>query len=163
MWQVAVKILQRMTDTIAKILIHFSCSKNPDVEYFLKNSSVDFTRKNQSVTYLVLDMDDGALVGYFTIALKPMTVRDETVSDTVKRKIKGHFSVSDIVVLHVNRKNSAHFVDSFGFTKLPDFMHELENGKEQDTLGQSDQKQGQAEQEKAEETELAFQITDRYI
>lgn len=51
MWQVAVKILQRMTDTIAKILIHFSCSKNPDVEYFLKNSSVDFTRKNQSVTY----------------------------------------------------------------------------------------------------------------
>ena len=54
---------------------------------------------------------------------------------------KGHsLSVSDIVVLHENGKNSAHFVDSFGFTKLPDFMHELENGKEQDTLGQSDQK-----------------------
>ena len=33
-------------------------------------------------------MDDGALVGYFTIALKPLTVRDETVSNTVKRKIK---------------------------------------------------------------------------
>ena len=54
---------------------------------------------------------------------------------------KGHsLSVSDIVVLHENGKNSAHFVDSFGFTALPDFMHELENGKEQDTLGQSDQK-----------------------
>ena len=54
---------------------------------------------------------------------------------------KGHsLSVSDIVVLHENGKNSAHFVDSFGFTKLPDFVHELENGKEQDTLGQSDQK-----------------------
>ncbi len=54
---------------------------------------------------------------------------------------KGHsLSVSDIVVLYENGKNSAHFVDSFGFTKLPDFMHELENGKEQDTLGQSDQK-----------------------
>lgn len=109
-------------------------------------------------------MDDGALVGYFTIALKPLTVRDETVSNTMKRKIKGHsLSVSDIVVLHENGKNSAYFVDSFGFTRLPDFMHELENRKEQDTLGQSDQKQGQAEQEKAEETELAFQITDRYI
>ena len=54
---------------------------------------------------------------------------------------KGHsLSVSDIVVLHENGKNSAHFVDSFGFTALPDFMHELENGKEQDTLGQSYQK-----------------------
>ncbi len=54
---------------------------------------------------------------------------------------KGHsLSVSDIVVLHENGKNSAHFVDSFGFTALPDFMHELENGKEQDALEQRDQK-----------------------
>lgn len=73
---------------LLRIISDFSCPKNPDVEHFLKNSSVDFTRKNQSVTYLVLDMDDGALVGYFTIALKPLTVRDEIVSNTVKRKIK---------------------------------------------------------------------------
>ena len=33
-------------------------------------------------------MDDGALLGYFTIALKPLTVRDKTISNTVKRKIK---------------------------------------------------------------------------
>lgn len=73
---------------LLRTISDFSCPKNPDVEHFLKNSSVDFTRKNQSVTYLVLDMDDGALVGYFTIALKPLTVRAETVSNTVKRKIK---------------------------------------------------------------------------
>lgn len=29
----------------------------------------------------------GALVGYFAIALKPLTVWDETVNNTVKRKI----------------------------------------------------------------------------
>jgi len=73
---------------LLRMISDFSCPKNPDVEHFLKSSSMDFTRKNQSVTYLVLDMDDGALVGYFTIALKPLTVRDETVSNTVKRKIK---------------------------------------------------------------------------
>ncbi len=40
---------------------------------------------------------------------------------------KGHsLSVSDIVVLHEDGKNSAHFVDSFGFTGLPDFVRELE-------------------------------------
>lgn len=73
---------------LMRMISDFSCTRNPDVEHFLKKSAVDFTRKNQSVTYLVLDMEDGALVGYFSIALKPLTVRDETVSNTVKRKIK---------------------------------------------------------------------------
>lgn len=73
---------------LRKVISDFSCPKNPDVEHFLKSNSVEFTKKNQSITYLVLDMEDGALVGYFTIALKPLTVRDETVSNTVKRMIK---------------------------------------------------------------------------
>ena len=47
---------------------------------------------------------------------------------------KGHsLSVSDVVVLHENGVNSAHFVDSFGFTRLPEFMRALEGVKEQDT------------------------------
>ena len=47
---------------------------------------------------------------------------------------RGHsLSVSDIVVLHENGENSAHFVDSFGFTRLPEFMRALEGVKEQDT------------------------------
>ncbi|MCM1120307.1 MAG: GNAT family acetyltransferase [bacterium] len=71
-----------------RLLSDFSCPKNPDVELFLKKSAIEFTKKNQSVTYLVLSVDKGELLGYFTIALKPLTVRDETVSNTVKRKIK---------------------------------------------------------------------------
>ena len=47
---------------------------------------------------------------------------------------KGHsLSVSDVVVLHENGENSAHFVDSFGFTRLPGFMRALEGVKGQDT------------------------------
>ena len=73
---------------LMRMISDFSCPKNPDVEQFLKKSCVEFTKKNQSVTYLVHDMEDGVLVAYFTIALKPLTVRDETVSNTVKKKIK---------------------------------------------------------------------------
>ena len=59
---------------------------------------------------------------------------------------KAHsLSVSDIVVLHENGENSAHFVDSFGFTELPKFMLTLE-GKENEI-----------------QTELAVHIADRYI
>lgn len=38
---------------LTRVLSGFSCPKNPDVERFLKNSSVEFTKKSQSVTYLV--------------------------------------------------------------------------------------------------------------
>ena len=114
---------------------------------------------------------------------------------------RGHsLCVSDIVVLHQNGKNSAHFVDSFGFTGLSDFMQTLEGVKEQeaeiDTSGQDVQKSEPEKQELetsdntledgdeiidlgdekeqvladmkksleiGEETELAFQIADRYI
>ena len=114
---------------------------------------------------------------------------------------RGHsLSVSDIVVLHQNGENSAHFVDSFGFTGLPDFMQTLEGVKEQKaeigTSGQDVQKSEPEKQEPetsdntledgdeiidlgdekeqvladmkksleiGEETELAFQIADRYI
>ena len=74
-------------DELRQILSEFSCPMNPDVERFLKHSSIEFTKKNQSVTYLVFSVADGKLLGYFTLALKPLTVRGETVSNTVKRKL----------------------------------------------------------------------------
>jgi len=53
----------------------------------LKKSAIEFTKKNQSVTYLVVSAEDVRLLGYFTLALKPLTVRGETVSNTTKRKL----------------------------------------------------------------------------
>ena len=38
---------------------------------------------------------------------------------------KGHsLSVSDIVVLHQNGENTAHYVDSIGFQQVPEFLQE---------------------------------------
>ena len=72
---------------LVDLLSGFSSPKNKDVERFLKKSAIEFTKKNQSVTYLVFSLKSMALVGYFTIALKPLTVRGERVSNTIKRKI----------------------------------------------------------------------------
>ena len=74
-------------EDLVQILSEFSCEKNPDVEMFLKKNAIEFTKKNQSITYIVFSMEDGELLGYFTIALKPLTVRGETVSNTVKKKL----------------------------------------------------------------------------
>lgn len=70
-----------------RVLSGFSCPKNPDVERFLKKSAVEFAKKNQSVTYLVFSVESKELLGYFTLALKPLTVRGEMVSNTMKRKL----------------------------------------------------------------------------
>ena len=72
---------------LVKLLSGFSCPKNPDIERFLKKSAIEFTKKNQSVTYVVISIKDGGLFGYFSLALKSLTVRGETVSNTTKRKL----------------------------------------------------------------------------
>ena len=38
---------QLCEDELKQILAEFSCSKNQDVEYFLKTQAIDFTKKNQ--------------------------------------------------------------------------------------------------------------------
>ena len=70
-----------------RVLSGFSCQKNPDVERFLKKNAIEFTKKNQSVTYLVFSVENKKLLGYFTIALKPLTIRGKTVSNTTKKKL----------------------------------------------------------------------------
>ena len=72
---------------LVELLSGFSSPKNKDVERFLKKSAIEFTKKNQSVTYLVVSAEDVRLLGYFTLALKPLTVRGVTVSNTMKRKL----------------------------------------------------------------------------
>lgn len=54
----------------------------------MKHNSTEFTKKNQSVTYLVLSEEDTELLAYFTIALKPITVKGLSVtSNSAKRKL----------------------------------------------------------------------------
>ena len=78
---------QLCEDELKQILAEFSCSKNQDVEYFLKTQAIDFTKKNQSVTYLVFATDDAQLLGYFALTIKPITVSNESFSNTARKKL----------------------------------------------------------------------------
>ncbi|MGN0649877.1 MAG: GNAT family acetyltransferase [Oscillospiraceae bacterium] len=73
-------------DKLKEILSDYSCPKNADVEHFLKCNSIEFTKKNQSVTYLVFG-NEGNIVGYFSLAIKPISVRSDIFSNSVNRKI----------------------------------------------------------------------------
>ena len=96
---------------LVETLSEFSSPKNADVERFLKKNAIEFTKKNQSVTYLVFSLDNMELLGYFTIALKPLTVRGETVSNTVKRKL---LRVSEFDIQTQSYTMSAYLIAQLG-------------------------------------------------
>ena len=74
-------------DDLRQVLSEFSCEKNPDVERFAKEQSIEFAKKQQSVTYLVFSTEDAELVVYFAITIKPITVNAESFSNTIKKKL----------------------------------------------------------------------------
>lgn len=74
-------------DDLRQVLSEFSCEKNPDVERFAKEQSIEFAKKQQSVTYLVFSTEDAELVGHFAITIKPITVNAESFSNTIKKKL----------------------------------------------------------------------------
>ena len=105
-------------DLLQQVFSTFSCDRNSDVERFLLERSINFTKKNQSVTYVVLTPEEGQIIGYFTITIKPITVNGDSFSNTVKKKIarvseqdeeSGNYSLSAYLIAQLgkNFKNGA--------------------------------------------------------
>lgn len=113
----------------------YQLKKNPELDEFRFEGTEALKRMGitkYNFTSVIPDNYDLLYVG----RLAPLTM--ETQSETLEaiyekfnldrpESFKGHsLSVSDIIVLHQNGKNSAHFVDSFGFTGIPEFAKTLE-------------------------------------
>ena len=75
------------TERLNSTLEGFSCPQNVEVEHFLKANAVEFTKRSQSVTYLVFDTNATRLVGYFALAMKPVSVRLANISKTTAKKL----------------------------------------------------------------------------
>ena len=81
-------------DAIAGYLSQFSCKRsdeteslNPDIEEFLKRDAIAFAKQKVSVSHIVTDRDDGAILGYFTITHKALNIPASGLSNTTKRKM----------------------------------------------------------------------------
>ena len=61
---------------------------NPDIERFLSTNAILFAKMKTAITYLVIDTDDGALLGYFSLAHKPLEISADGLSRKIKDKIK---------------------------------------------------------------------------
>jgi len=72
---------------VHRLIDSFRCPINQDVEKFLHHNAVEFTQKKQSITHLICN-DNAELLGYFTTALKPLTIQACKFSNTAKKKIE---------------------------------------------------------------------------
>ncbi len=86
----ATMIEQVGEEKVKSILSDFYCPLNKDVEIFLKNKAIEFTKQRISSTYLVMasHKQEYILVGYYTLANKFITVyKDNLKSKTLQKRI----------------------------------------------------------------------------
>ncbi len=72
---------------LREMISRFSCPKNPEVERFLKQQAIDFAKKQQAITYLLLPPKGDLLLGYFSLTIKPLVVNTEPFSNTMRKKM----------------------------------------------------------------------------
>lgn len=82
-------------EDVVKHFNNFSCSKNIDVENFLRNTSIRFEEADKSRTYIVIPKDDPIdidgkmkILGYFSISNKSIFI-PEGLSKTQVKKLDG--------------------------------------------------------------------------
>lgn len=68
---------------------------NPDIERFLNQNAIQFAKMKTAVTYLVIDAEDSALLGYFTLTHKPLTIPADGLSRKVKDQLKRFSSLDE--------------------------------------------------------------------
>ena len=75
---------------LAELIASFSCPLNKEVESYLKDASkaIQSSLMSSSVTYLVLDLNTGDLLGYFTLMMKAYLVKAADLSSANRRLVK---------------------------------------------------------------------------
>lgn len=97
-------VMNGQEEIVSEFIRTFSCqvkrsdgtliSLNPDIEHFLYSSAIQFAKMKTAITYLVIDSDNGALLGYFALTHKSLDIPADGLSRKVKDKIK-RFSAID--------------------------------------------------------------------
>lgn len=74
-------------EKVKKLLSAFLSPLNPKIEYFVKNRALEFSRRKTSITHVVID-EEAYMVGFFTLALKPLRINNNRVSRTTAKSLE---------------------------------------------------------------------------
>ena len=75
-------------ERVKSFLQTFSSPLNPKIENFIRNRAIDFARRKLSVTYIVSDLYDGQILGYFALTHKAVLIPNSGLSSTSRKKLE---------------------------------------------------------------------------
>ena len=83
-WNILDLLKKYGDEAVSDFVSDFSCEKmidgelrnlNPDIEHFIKVNAIQFARQKKSVTYIVGDSDDGAILVILQLLINQLTFR----------------------------------------------------------------------------------------
>ena len=76
-------------ESVKVILSNFSCPQNLDVEKFIKDKAIEFSKQNIASTHLVFAeyKEKLEIVGYFTLSPKTVYIKKGNLSNTLKKRV----------------------------------------------------------------------------
>lgn len=92
------------------ILSDFSCTKNLEIEHFVRKNAIEFAKRKMSITYLVID-EESRIVGIFTLTHKAVQLLDAGLTGTVRKKIQRHARLDEATDSYIL---SAFLIAQFG-------------------------------------------------
>jgi hypothetical protein len=81
-------------EEVKKLLSNFSCPINNEIENYVKNNAVDFSRRKLSVTYLVLD-EHGHLRAVFALTHKAVQIMNADLSENTRKRIRRYAQLDE--------------------------------------------------------------------
>ena len=76
-------------ENVLGILSRFSCEgKNDEVEVYLKETAIRHTRKNTSITHLVMTPDCSECLAYYTLAIKPFAIAAGRLNNRQRKEMR---------------------------------------------------------------------------
>lgn len=81
---------------VQNLLNDFECPLNNDVEYFIKNKAIEFSKQGIARTYIVSTSykDKQVIVGYFSLTSKITKIKKSILSSKMRKRIS-RFAIND--------------------------------------------------------------------
>lgn len=81
-------------ESVRKLLSSFECRQNPEIESFVKNNAIDFSKRKISITYLLLNQL-GDLLGIFSLTHKAIEIKADGLSSTANKKMQRYAKLDE--------------------------------------------------------------------
>lgn len=118
---------------VQSALEEFECSKNSEIENFLKNNAIDFAKRKISITHLILN-SKGQIAAYFTLTHKPSNISASSLSKTTIKTLSRYamfdkdsasFNISAFLIAQFGKNSAYNGSDKISGNEMMNYCFEI--------------------------------------